>query len=785
MLRRISGFATGRRSKWVVIALWVIVGFALFGFQPKLQEATTNENEAFLPESAESTEVNDLVEEEFAEGNEVDALVAYNRKGGLTAGDLELINDNALEIAGVRKADPAAKCSGKDVRGLLAVVDPFTGVVCGEDKLAGAEPAEEQAVPPAGRAAAGEAPPGAGVEIPPGAETQVPPAPPEPGELSCEEASKSVEPQPGQPKVVSDDCETAVLLVRTGADESDDIIDNVDYMREVVPSPEGDDGDPAAYVTGIAGIIADSIEVFESIDVTLLLVTVALVLVLLLAIYRSPVIALVPLFVVGIAYGIAAAATYGLVQAGIVEVNGQTTSLLIVLMFGAGTDYCLLIVARYREELRRYEDKHEAMAHATERTAPAILSAGGTVFFAMLILTLADFKATQTMGPVLALGIAIMLLVGLTLLPALLSALGRGAFWPAIPQHGSDQVRPLGIWRRVGHFVHDRPVFAILVSVVVLGAGALGNLQDRGIIDFGEGFRDPPESVDGQLLIEETLSGGQIAPTTILAPPSVSEDVSRAVEKVDGVDTVNPAGLSRNEELERIEVTLEYDPFSDEANDLVPELRSTAKDAAGGEEVLVGGTTAENFDTTETLRADAKIIVPLTLVLIFLILCVLLRALVAPLYLVATVVLSYAFAIGASTLIFTELFNQPDGDPGLPTFAFIFLVALGVDYNIFLISRIREEADYREVHDAVINGLEKTGGVITSAGLILAGTFAALMTLPLEVLFQIGFTVALGLLVDTFLVRSVLVPAIAFKLGDRNWWPGRRSTQPIGPPSDQ
>jgi putative drug exporter of the RND superfamily len=738
VLKRISSFATGRRSKWVVIALWVIVGFALFGFQPKLQEATTNENEAFLPESAESTEVSDILEEEFEVGNEVDALIAYNRAGGIDAADRKAILADSLEIAGVEAPDPEASCERSELKAVLTVVDPFAGPVCGAAELPGAE-------------AAGQA-----------------------GKRAQEQG----------PESVSEDGSTALVLVRTNADKSDDIIDNVEMLREIAPSPDAPKGEMGAYVTGIAGIIADSIEVFESIDVTLLLVTVVLVLVLLLAIYRSPVIALVPLFVVAIAYGIAAAAVYGLVQADVLEVNGQTTSLLIVLMFGAGTDYCLLIVSRYREELRRYEDKHEAMAHATERTAPAILSAGATVFAAMLILTLADFKATQTMGPVLALGIAIMLLAGLTLLPALLAALGRNAFWPVVPRHGIEQKRPLGIWRRIGHFVHDRPVFAIVVSVVILGIGALGNLQDRGIIDFGEGFRDPPESVEGQELLEETLSGGQIAPTTILAAPSVSADVATAVGGLEGVETATPAGSSEDGELDRIEVTLAYDPFSDEANDLVPEIRATSLEAAGEETVLVGGTTAENFDTTETLRSDAKLIVPLTLLLIFLILCVLLRALVAPLYLIATVVLSYGFAIGASTLIFTEIFNQPDGDPGLPTFAFIFLVALGVDYNIFLMSRIREEAQYTEVHDAVITGLERTGGVITSAGLILAGTFCALMTLPLEVLFQIGFTVALGLLVDTFLVRSILVPAIAFKLGELNWWPGRRSSMPVGPPSE-
>lgn len=748
MLRAISSFATGRRSKWVVIAFWVALGFALFSFQPKLQDATTNENEAFLPENAESTEVDDVLSdrEVFADGREFDALVAYTRDGGLGETEQARIAADALALAGLAAPSPDAECSGSELVGLLAVVDPYQGPVCGAAKLApdpsdpAAAAAVDQASPPQG---SGSAPSG------------IPPA-------------------------TSDDGTTALLLVRTNAEDSEAIQDNVELIRDVVPEADAPPGELRAYVTGIAGIVSDSIEVFESIDTTLLMVTVSLVLVLLLAIYRSPVVALVPLFVVAIAYGIAAAAVYGLVEAGAVEVNGQTTSLLIVLMFGAGTDYCLLIVSRYREELRRFAGKHEAMAHATERTAPAILSAGGTVFAAMLVLTLADFKATQTMGPVLALGIAVMLLAGLTLLPALLSALGRNAFWPSIPHHGSEQVAPLGIWRRIGHFVHENPTFALFAAVAILVLGSFGNLKDRGIIDFGEGFRDPPESVDGQRLIEAKLSAGQTATTTIVVSTAVVQQVAAAAEETEGVAAVIPGGFSDDGDLARIEVTLSYDPFSDEANNTIPVLRERIGEAAiegaagtGVVEptVLVGGVTAENYDTSETLKSDAKLIVPLTLAVILVILCLLLRAVVAPLYLVATVVLSYAFAIGASTLLFTEIFNQPDSDPGLPTFAFIFLVALGVDYNIFLISRIREEAEGEETKEAVITGLERTGGVITSAGLILAGTFCALMALPLETLFQIGFTIAFGLLIDTFLVRTFLVPAIAFKLGERNWWP--------------
>ncbi len=728
MLGAISRFASGPRTKWFVLAAWVLIGLGLAQFQPKLQEATTNENEAFLPASAESTEVNDLISDRFPDGREVDALIVYNRDGGLSAADRQRITEDALAIAGVDRPNPAAPCSS-ELSDLLSVIDPFAGPVCGASELA-AQDGEET---------------GAG-------------GPPD-------DATRSV----------SADGSTAAMLVRTNSEDSEVIQENVVALRDLVPSSDGPEGELRAYVTGVAGIVNDSVEVFESVDLTLLMVTVTLILVLLLLIYRSPVVALVPLFVVAIAYCIAAAAVYGLIEAGAIDVSGQTTALLIILMFGAGTDYCLLIVARYREELRQREDVHDAMAHATERTAPAILSAGGTVVAAMLVLMLADMQSTASMGPVLGLGVAIMIAAGLTLLPALLSCLGRRAFWPSVPRVGTEQQGALGIWRRIGHFVHDRPVFTLLLSVGVLALGALGNLQERGILDFGEGFRNDPESVQGQRIVERELAAGQTAPTAVVAAASIADEVAAVVAEHEGVEAAGITGRSEDGELVRIDATLAYDPFSDEASETIPALRSSIGEVAGGELALVGGLTAENYDTEETLDADARLIVPLVLAVIFLILCALLRAFVAPLYLIATVVLSFAFAIGASTLIFTEIFNQPDSDPSLATFAFIFLVALGVDYNIFLISRIREEAHRRPTKDAVILGLERTGGVITSAGLILAGTFCALMTLPLEVLFQIGFTIALGLIVDTFLVRTIVVPSIAFLLGERNWWPSRIS----------
>lgn len=696
MLRAVSSFSAGRWSKWVILGVWVVLGIGLAQLQPQLQDSTTNENEAFLPESADSTAANRLIEDRFSDGRELDALIVYHRDGGLSTADQARIAGDAAALA-----EP----------GVLA---------------------------------------NAGAPIVPFA-------------VATSEAG---------PSLVSEDGSTALLVIPTFSEDSDEIQDNTAAIKEVVPVGEADGLE--AYVTGTVGFISDSIEVFESIDVILLLVTVTLVLVLLLIIYRSIVVALVPIFVVAMAYLIAAAAVLGLVKAGAFEVNGQTTAILIVLMFGAGTDYCLLIVARYREELRQVESKYEAMIRATERTAPAILSAGGTVVAAMLVLSLADFKATQTMGPVLALGVAIMILAGLTLLPALLAILGRRAFWPSVPTVGADHGAPAPVWKRIGNFVHDKPVAVLVTVVVVLVLGSLGNLQNRGTLDFGEGFRTNPDSKVGQQLIEENLTPGQAATSNIVVAAPIAPQVGEAVGTSTGVEAVVPVGQSDDGELVRLDVTLTEDPFSDRASDLIPEIRGLAGGASGGELVLVGGITAENFDTAKTLASDAQLIVPLVLLLIFVILAILLRAIIAPLYLVATVVLSFAFALGASKLIFTAIFGETDSDPGLATFAFIFLVALGVDYNIFLISRIREESAKIGNKEGVIQGLARTGGVITSAGLILAGTFSALMSLPLVGVFQLGFTIAFGLLIDTFLVRTFLVPSIAFLLGDKNWWPSRR-----------
>ncbi len=571
----------------------------------------------------------------------------------------------------------------------------------------------------------------------------------------------------------SKDGTTATVLIPMSPPDSDPLMENVDRIRDVIDA--GGDG-LEAHVTGPAGFLTDTVEIFESVDGTLLIATITLVLTLLLLVYRSPVVAFVPLFVVGSSYAVASGIVYLLVNSGAFDVNGQTTAILIVLMFGAGTDYALLIVNRYREELRRHADKHDAMAHATERTAPAILSAGGTVIAAMLVLTVADVKSTESMGPVLALGVTIMVLAGLTLLPALLAILGRKSFWPAVPREGSEPKRPFGIWRRIGHLVHDRPYVAMLLTIAVLGAGTFGNLIDKADIGFGQGFLKATDSEDGEKLVNKALPKGEAATNYVLVERTESRAVSKALAGDKAVVSVRKRSVSKDGKLERLLITLKGDPFDNQTDAQIPRLRRVAEAAAGGKTVLVAGTTAVNYDTNKAIAEDANLIVPGIILVVFLILVLLLRAIVAPLYLVATVILSFAFTLGVSILLFTQVFGMSGTDPGLATFAFIFLVALGVDYNIFLISRVREESEILGTKEGVIKALETTGGVITSAGLILAGTFSAMMILPLESLFQLGFTVALGVLVDTFIVRTILVPSIAFKLGKWNWWPSKQTT---------
>ncbi len=447
-----------------------------------------------------------------------------------------------------------------------------------------------------------------------------------------------------------------------------------------------------------------------------------------------------PLIVVGLAYIVAAAVAYAFAEQGAYKATGQATAILIVLMFGAGTDYCLLVLSRYKEELAHGSE--EPMVIALKRTGPAILSAGGIVVVVMLVLGIADYNATRWMGPVLAIGTAISVLAGITLLPAILSALPRKSF------HAD---KPSRIWPRIGAIVTRRPVALAAGVTAILVLGALGNFKDQTTLDFAAQFRDPPESVIGLRHLQAKFPPGQAGPVDILVNPKTLSTKLPQLGK-DLAFSVDLVGFSRDDKLALVRVALGQDPFTDLAGEAIPELRANAHSIDPN--ALVGGPTAEVLDSQHALSNDAKKIIPIALAAVFLIVAILLRSLIAPIYVIATVILSYAFALGVSALLFKQ------SDPAEPLFTFIFLVALGVDYNVFLLTRIKEE-------QSVVKGLVSTGPVITSAGLILAGTFLTLLATQLESLFQVGFTVALGLLVDTFLVRIFLVPSIALLLRSR------------------
>ena len=571
----------------------------------------------------------------------------------------------------------------------------------------------------------------------------------------------------------SDGTAAIVQATITSDGEADTILDPVDAVRKRVSDPGGG---LAVKVTGPAGFSADAIKVFEGINGTLVGAAFLLVLVLLILIYRSPIFFLIPLLSVGFAEIATRSIGFGLTEIG-VTVNGQSSSILSILVLGAGTDYALLLVARYREELRRSTDRHAAMALALRTAGPAIFASGLTVVAALLCLMLADVNGTSGLGPIGALGIAVAMIAMLTLLPALLLIFGRRAFWPFIPRvgdSGADETR--GRWRSIGEFVARRPRAVTVGVTTLLLAMSLGLLNFDDGLTQGNSFRDEVESVEGQELLSLAFPSGSNAPTEIIVrDPSKIRAVRSAVAKADGVATVT-FPIVRGAEGALLNAVLEPEPFSTEAFALIPKIRAAAK-RAGGPQTLVGGATAVERDLRVAAARDTKVIPPVALVVVFLILVVLLRALVAPLMLIGTVILSFTAALGIGAIVFDVIFGFPGSDPSLPLFAFIFLVALGIDYNIFLMARVREEAARHGTREGMLRGIAVTGGVITSAGIVLAGTFAVLGVLPLVFLTQIGFVVAFGVLLDTFIVRSVLVPALTFQLGPRIWSPSKLSKE--------
>lgn len=603
------------------------------------------------------------------------------------------------------------------------------------------------------------------------------------------------------PLIGSDDGRALEVFVpiASTADVGDTVVAVSAALRST--SPEGVN----SYVTGPAGFSADLIEAFSGIDGLLLIVAIAAVFVILIVVYRSLLLPVAVLATSVFALTVALLTVWWLAKAQVLLLSGQTQGILFILVIGAATDYSLLYVSRYREALREHRDRGQATRVALRGSIEPILASGGTVIAGLLCLLLSDLKSNSTLGPVAAIGIAFAMLAALTLLPAILFAFGRAAFWPRRPAYEPEVVaaehgvHTTGWWAGVGRFVRraHRPIWAVTTLVLLAAAFGLTQLQAQGVAQ-SDLVLGASEARDGQQALGEHFAAGSGSPMLVIVDENqlqqaadvlldnpgidgvtvVSADSSAGSAPVtaDGITAYGPPGTPTPtptvvDGRVLLQGTLTDAPDSDAAAQTVREVRQTYAD--NGMDALVGGVTATAVDTNDASVHDRNLIIPVVLVVILIILMLLLRSVLAPVLLVATTVLSFAAALGVSAWVFNGVFHFAGADPAVPLFGFVFLVALGIDYNIFLATRVREESIAHGTREGVIRGLAVTGGVITSAGLVLAATFAALSVIPILFLAQIAFIVAFGVLLDTFVVRALLVPALFYDLGRVVWWPSR------------
>ena len=761
-------FASPRRAA-LVVALWVVVGIVIVATAPPLSDVTTNNQEDFLPSDAESLAAIQLVKERYPRTGGTPGIVVFHRPDGLTT------NDAAI----VARATSELEASDRP---------PLIETVLAVD-----------------------------------------------GSPQLDSSLKSP------------DGRTVMTFVTFSGSPADPKFgEAVQWVRQAVAGVVANTGLIVA-VTGPAGIISDAIRVFESIDFRVTLFTVLLVLALMLLIYRSPALALLPLAGVGWTLFVAQGLAATLADNAALPLTGQVTALMSVLVFGAGTDFTLFIVSRYREELLTTESRWVAMRTSVASVGPAITSSAGTTIAAMLALLLASLGSFRALGPTLSIAIGLMLLSGLTLIPALALLLGPLAFWPR-RLSGSGTSR---VWSATADAVVRRPVVTLVSTLVVLVAFAAGAPSMKLNFSFIDGFPDDTDSKIGAQILDESFGAGELAPTTVFIEVpsgnvfdylSAIDDIGAAIAELPGVDKVSgpsrPGGqtpdmpvaklqagiaglpaavreaiagggpppvagamsresrseiiaayaagrrfVSPDDSVARLDVVMADDPYGLAALDRVSLIRQAAQRAAndaglGVNAVLVGGATAVQTDTRDAVNRDITIVGPIVIGLIWLILLALLRSPVAASYLVGSVMLSFVAALGISVVIFQNLMGHPGVGYQNGVWMFIFLAALGADYNILIMSRVREEIRRRGTVEGTRFAVARTGGVITSAGIILAGAFSILTTLPLRDVFQLGFAVALGVLIDTFVVRALLVPSIVLVLKDWNWWPYRHATVP-------
>jgi len=593
---------------------------------------------------------------------------------------------------------------------------------------------------------------------------------------------------PAKTVIPSEDRKALLLTVELDGDRADEVVKPgetvlfavADTMRTNI----GQDLTPTGltvYVTGPGGVFADFVVAFSGIDGILLGVALAVVFVILLIVYRSPILPVAVLLTAVFGLALAALVVYPLAKHGVLELNGQSQGILFILVVGAATDYSLLLVSRYKEELHDYESKYRAMRAAWRAAIEPIAASAATVILGLLCLLLSRLGSTKGLGPVGAIGIAGALIAAMTFLPAILLAFGRRIFWPSIPRldhvHAADQVGGRKLWGRVSGLVGRRPRRVWVVSALALLACAafLPTFKASGISQE-DLFLDKVESVTGQQELAKHFDAGAGTPVQILTPAAQADQVVQTTLKVDGVGTASattapgvPPKVVDGKVL--VQATLKVPADSPEATKVVQHLRTELDNVSP--DVLVGGNTAINLDVLDASKRDLRVIIPAILALIFVVLTLLLRSLVAAVLLVIANVMSFGATVGVSALAFNHLFKFPGADPNIPLYAFVFLVALGIDYSIFLMTRVREETKEQGTRPGILVGLAVTGGVITSAGVVLAATFSALAVLPILFLVQIAFMVAFGVLLDTTVVRSLLVPSLAYDVGKKVWWPSK------------
>ena len=712
----------GRKALWIAIVsilVWLSIGGFAGGAFSKISTVQENDNSAFLPDSAESTIAGEVLVKFSSQDDQLFPALL------LLLGDLNpATNAQAFERVNQYSATLLSKtlpATGKPLSTYFARGVPLTPIPSADGKaiLINAQ-------------------------------------------LDFAVADANIDGEPIFPKII-------------------------EFIREDMEK-EFTSAGITTHVTGPAGLFADLFEAFGSIDTRLLQTTLIVVAIILIVVYRSPVLWILPLFTAASALGIATMIVYYLAREDIIDLNGQTQGILDVLVLGAATDYALLLIARYREELHQHQSRFEAMKIALRGVVEPIIASGSTVIAGLMVLLLSDLSSNRGLGPVGSIGIASSMLAVLTLLPALLIVFGRWIFWPKIPRFGDVDEKLSGIWSKVGSLVDRRPkaVWISTALALLIFAGFSTTLKSDGLSQ-SEAFTTRTDSVIGLEKLGEHFPSGEGTPVEIVVDQADIASAAAAIGRVSNVASVvpltnvDPVTQRPTSQLKVVDgkvvlyATLKVAPDSAEGKESIPLIRQAAKQV--NPNILVGGQSAIGYDVDQSSRRDNRVIIPIVLLLIAVILGFLLRSILAAALLLGTVVLSFAATLGVCALVFDHVFGFAGTDAAFPLFAFIFLVALGIDYNIFLMTRVREESLKIGTRAGIIKGLTVTGGVITSAGIVLAATFGVLGILPLVFLAELGFAVAFGVLLDTIIVRSLLVPALVRVIGPKIWWPSKLQHQ--------